>query len=113
MSETGQTWQRSFKGLPIEASDVRAWTSARVPHPDAVAVAHELFIAVLATGTDAVEVTLSTADERLRITATGTALLSARHSHGPGRRIIAGLSQTSGLTTDEHGLWAQLAGAAR
>lgn len=113
MSETGSTWRRPFKGHAIEAAEVRTWTKSRTPHPDAPQVAHELFIAVLGSGADLIEVTLSTAGERLRITATGPSPLSLRHSHGPGWNIIAGLARTTGVTTDETGLWAQLEEAAQ
>ncbi|CAM5621481.1 hypothetical protein [Streptomyces aurantiogriseus] len=108
MSEAGTTYRRPFKGLAIEAAEVRAWTRLRTDHPDAPAVAHELFIAILASGADTIEVTLSTAGTRLRITATGPAPLPLRHSHGPGWRIIAELSRQTGVTTDECGLWAQM-----
>jgi hypothetical protein len=108
MSETGRTYGRTFKGHPAEAAHVRAWTAGRTTHPDAVQVAHELFIAVLASGADAIEMALSTAGDRLRITATGPEPLPLRHSHGPGWRLIEGLSRTNGVTTDECGLWAQL-----
>ncbi|MET9381434.1 hypothetical protein ABZY09_10150 [Streptomyces sp. NPDC002928] len=108
MSETGRTYRRLFKGHAIEAAEVRAWTQKRTDLPDAMQVAHELFAAVLASGADTIEVTLSTAGGRLRITATGFTPLPLRHSHGPGWRIIAGLSRTTGVTTDEHGLWAQM-----
>jgi hypothetical protein len=108
MSETGSTWQRAFKAHPSEARAVRAWTTDRTRHPDASLVADELFLAILASGTDAVEMELSTAGDRLKVTATGHERLSLRHSHGPGWRIIDGLSRINGVTTDEHGLWAQL-----
>jgi len=108
MSETGRTYRRPFKGHPIEAADVRAWTKLRTTHPDAPAVANELFVAILQSGADTVELTISTAGDRLRITAIGSEPLPLRHSHGPGWRLIAGLAQTTGLTTDERGLWAQL-----
>lgn len=108
MSETGSTWSRPFKGNPIEAASVRAWTTQRTPHPDAPTVANELFVAILASGADLIDMSLSTAGDRLRITATGPTHLPARHSHGPGWRIIAGLSRTTGVTSDEHGLWALL-----
>jgi hypothetical protein len=108
MSETGRTWQRSFKGHASEAAEVRAWTAKRATHDDAVQVAHELYAAVLGSGADVIDMTLSTAGRRLRITATGTTRLSLRHSHGPGWQIIAGLARTTGTTADEHGLWAQL-----
>ena len=108
MAETGKAWQRTFKGEPIAAKDIRTWTSIRATHPDAPQVANELFVALLHSGADVIEMTLSTAGPRLRITATGTGLLGLRHSHGPGWPIVSGLSRTSGVTTDEHGLWAQL-----
>lgn len=108
MPETGSTWRRPFKGNAVEASEVRTWTKLRTDHPDAPTVANELFVAVLSSGADIIEVTLSTADTRIRITATGPAPLALRHSHGPGWRIVAGLSRSTGVTTDELGLWAQL-----
>lgn len=108
MSETGRTYRLTFKGHPSEAAEVRAWTSKRTPHPDAPAVANELFVAILGAGADTIEVTLSTAGDRLRITATGPTALPARHSHGPGWRLISGLARATGVTTDETGLWAQL-----
>lgn len=108
MSETGRTYRLTFKGHPTEAADVRAWTTKRSTHPDAPTVANELFIAILGSGADAIDMELSTAGARLRITATGPEPLPLRHSHGPGWRIIAGLSRTNGPTADGHGLWAQL-----
>jgi hypothetical protein len=108
MSEAGRTWRLAFKGHPSEAAGVRAWTSKRTPHPDAPTVANELFVAVLASGADLIEMTLSTAGSRLKVTATGPKRLPVRHSHGPGWTLVAGLSRINGMTTDEHGLWAQL-----
>lgn len=110
MSRTGR--EHSFKGHPIEAAHVRDWTAQRTDHPDAPAVANELFVALLDSGADAIDLALSTADDRLRITASGSNPLQARHSHGPGWRIIAGLSRSTGVTSDKHGLWAQLDGRA-
>lgn len=110
MSRTGR--EASFKGHPIEAAHVRDWTAERTDHPDAPAVANELFVALLGSGADAVDLALSTAGDRLRITASGPGPLPLRASHGPGWRIIAGLSRMTGVTTDEHGLWAQLDGGA-
>lgn len=106
MSETGTTYSRPFKGLAVEASEVRAWTRRRAQHPDAPTVAHELFVAILASGADTIEITLSTAGTRLRITAIGPDPLPVRHSHGPGWLIVHGLSRTSGTTENDHGLWA-------
>lgn len=108
MSESGQTWQRAFKSTPAEASSVRAWTRTRTPHPNAPQIANELYVALLQSGADMVEMAISTAGDRTRISATGHARLSVRHSHGPGWRIIAGLAQSTGVTSDECGLWAQL-----
>ncbi|MDX5563794.1 hypothetical protein PYK79_11065 [Streptomyces sp. ID05-04B] len=104
----GATHGRPFQGLPIAASEVRAWARQHTRHPDAPAVANELFLAVLASGADTVDVQVSTTDRRLKITAVGPHALSLRHSHGPGWRIVAGLSNATGVTTDEHGLWAQI-----
>lgn len=112
MSESGSTWRMPFKGLPIEAGEVRAWTRKRATHDDAVQVANELFVAVLSSGAEVIEMTLSTADQRLRITATGTQRLSLRHSHGPGWSIVSALARTTGVADDDHGLWAQLDGEA-
>ena len=107
--DAGPSWTLAFKGHPAGAAEVRAWTRRRVHHPDAPTVANELFVAILGAGADVVEMQLSTAGDRLKVTATGPQLLPLRHSHGPGWRIINGLSRTNGVTTDERGLWAQLA----
>ncbi|MGW3135879.1 hypothetical protein [Streptomyces sp. NPDC001139] len=108
MSETGSTYQRVFKGHPSEAAEVRAWARKRAPHADAAAVANELFIAILGAGADLIEVTISTAGDRLLLAAMGPRILPLRHSHGPGWRIIDGLSRSTGVTTDGRGLWAHL-----
>lgn len=109
MSERGTTWRLAFKGHPSEAREVRTWTAYRTTNPDAIAIANELFIAVLASGPELIDIELSTAGTRTRITATGTEPLPLRHSHGPGWRIVAGLSRITGVTPDERGLWALLA----
>lgn len=106
MPESGHTWQKAFKAEPIEAAHVRLWTRGRVKHPDAPALAHELYIAVLGSGAPAVEMTLSTAGSRIRITAMGPAPLPLINSHGAGWHIVTGLASSAGLTADEHGLWA-------
>lgn len=108
MPETGHTWQKAFKGESIEAAHVRLWTSGRVKHPDAPLIANELFVAVLSSGATAVDMTLSTAGSRTRITATGPQPLPLTSSHGPGWAIVSGLATLTGLATDECGLWAQL-----
>lgn len=110
MPESGQTWQKPFKGLPIEATHVRLWTAGRVRHPDAPQVAHELFVSLLGSGADVIEMTLSTAGNRIRITARGADRIPLLYSHGPGWLIVSGLAAQSGMTTDECGLWAQLGG---
>jgi hypothetical protein len=114
MSETGRIHGRTFKGHPSEAAAVRAWARQHTPHPDAPLIAHELYIALLGAGTDPIEMRVAVIEDRLRITATGTGAatdpLPVRHSHGPGWRIIHGLTHTNGVTIDERGLWAQLGG---
>ncbi|CAL9458016.1 hypothetical protein SUDANB15_02559 [Streptomyces sp. enrichment culture] len=108
MSETGQSWRLEFKAHPSEARRVREWVASRLTHPDAPQVANELFVSVLASGAQSVEMTLSTADSRIRIASAGSVELRALHSHGPGFLIVSGLSAQSGLTTDGQGLWALL-----
>lgn len=108
MPESGRTWQKAFKGEPIEAAHVRLWTAGRVKHPDAPLIANELYIAVLSSGAPVVDMTLSTADSRIRIKAEGPDPLPLIHSHGPGWRIVTALCTNAGLTTDECGLWGQL-----
>ncbi|MFJ4785523.1 hypothetical protein [Streptomyces sp. NPDC088794] len=108
MPESGHTWRKAFKGEPIEASHVRLWTIGRVKHPDAPLIANELYVAVLASGSPVVEMTLSTAGNRLRITAEGAEPLPLISSHGPAWTLVNGLAQRTGVTTDECGLWALL-----
>lgn len=108
MPEEGRTWQKKFQGLPREAWAVRRWTAARVDSEDVVLVAHELFVAVLGTRPDTVEMTLSTAGRRTKVTATGPRPMALRHSHGPGVTLIAGLARITGPTADARGVWAEL-----
>ncbi|MEV5289902.1 hypothetical protein AB0K64_01515 [Streptomyces sp. NPDC053741] len=108
MPETGHSWTRQFEAHPGTARLVRCWVTLRLRDLDASQVANELFIAVIATGTRTVEMTLSTAGTRSRITAAGSRVLSLRHSHGPGFTIVSGLASTSGTTADGRGVWAQL-----
>jgi hypothetical protein len=108
----GRTPQRvTFVGHPIEAAAVRTWTAEHTAHPDAPLVASELFVAVMRSGARTVELVLIAAGDRLRITAIGPESLPLANSHGPGWNIVAGLSRLTGVTADEHGLWAQLVGA--
>ncbi|MFD8072139.1 hypothetical protein ACFV3E_05750 [Streptomyces sp. NPDC059718] len=108
MPETGHTWRIEFAAQPTEAPMVREWVSLRLDHPDAAQVANELFVSVLSTGSPRVEMTLSTAGRRSRITAAGSIEMSLRHSHGPGFAIVSALSTLYGLNTDGLGVWAQL-----
>lgn len=108
MPESGHTWQKAFKAEPVEARHVRLWVAGRVRHFDAPTVAHELYVAILSSGAPSVEMTLSTAGQRIRITALGPDPLDVLYSHGPGWQIVTGLTNSSGLTTDERGLWALL-----
>lgn len=108
MPESGHTWQKAFKGEPIEAPHVRLWARGRVDHPDVPLIADELFVAVLGSGAPVIEMTLSTAGTRVRITAQGPDPLPLTASHGPGWSILSGLCQRTGLTTDETGLWGLL-----
>jgi len=108
MPESGHTWQKAFKAVPIEAIHVRLWTAGRIKHEDAPLVADELFVAILGSGAPVVEMSLSTAGHRIRITASGSEPLPILSSYGPGWQLVSGLCPLAGLTTDEHGLWAQL-----
>ncbi|MFJ6355001.1 hypothetical protein ACIQKB_36790 [Streptomyces sp. NPDC092046] len=106
MPESGSTWQRAFTAQPVEALPLRTWIRERATDPDAPAVANELFIAVAAHA-PVVEMTLSTAGLRVRISATGAAdrapVLTA-----VGQSIVAGLADQFGITPDHRGLWALL-----
>lgn len=108
MPESGHTWRKPFKGEPIEAAHVRLWTAGRIKHPDAPLVADELYVAILGSGAPVIEMTLSTAGPRIRITARGQDPLPLMHSHGPGWQIINGFARLTGMTFDECGLWAEL-----
>lgn len=108
MPESGHTWQKPFKGEPIEAAHVRLWTAGRVKHPDAPLIASELYTAVLGSGAPVVDMEISTAGTRIRITARGTDPLPILYSNGPGWSLVTSLAHLAGLTTDECGLWAQL-----
>jgi hypothetical protein len=106
--DAGQSWQRTFKALPIEARAARRWVRTRADHPDAEQVAAELYVAVLGSGPDLITMTVSTAGNRIRLAAVGPEDLDTSHTHGPGRCIIDNLSAHSGITTDGCGLWALL-----
>ncbi|MEU5399766.1 hypothetical protein ABZ348_10765 [Streptomyces sp. NPDC005963] len=112
MPVSGHTWRQAFKGLPVEARSVRDWTRSRLTHEDAPLIATELFVAVLGSGIDlrphVIEMTISTADLRIRISATGFHPLPIRQAHGPGALIVSRLSEASGVSTDLSSLWAQV-----
>lgn len=112
MPESGHTWRVLFKGHPGEASHVRRWARGRLNHDDAELIADELFVAILVglTGRspDAVEMTISTAGSRARISATGFLPLPVPAMRGPGALIISRLSHSSGVSQDGQCLWAQL-----
>ncbi|MFI6084116.1 hypothetical protein ACIBBB_24575 [Streptomyces sp. NPDC051217] len=112
MSESGHTWRLVFKGHPAEAARVRQWTRGRLTHRDAPAIANELFVAILGSSParrpNAVEITISTAGRRARISASGAHPLPMLQVHGPGVLIIDRLSQSYGATADGYGVWARL-----
>lgn len=108
MPETGQTWQRRFAAQAEQAGEVRTWVGARLSHEDAQVLANELFIAVMAARPGSVQMTVSTADTRARIIATGDDPLPITSVHGPGRSILRALATVHGTTPDECGLWAEV-----
>ncbi|MGW8353059.1 hypothetical protein [Streptomyces wedmorensis] len=87
---------------------MRAWTASHVAQPDAPLVAHELFVGCLAARPDSIEMILSTAGDRIRITARGPEPLTALCSHGPGLAIVRGFSSARGLADDGKALWAEM-----
>lgn len=113
MPETGTSWQRAFPAEAIEARAVRDWVALHAIHPDARQVAQELYLAVLASHPSTVQMTVSTAGRRRRITATGTWPLVLHGLRGAGREIILGLSSAYGVSPDDRGLWAELPWEAR
>ncbi|WNI16894.1 hypothetical protein [Actinacidiphila sp. ITFR-21] len=108
MPETGQSWQRAFPPEAAQAAEARAWVSTHTGHTDAPQITAELFIAVLAVHPSKVQMTVSTAGIRLRITASGDRMLSLQALYGPGRVIITELSTAQGTAVDGRGLWAEL-----
>lgn len=96
MSKIGQSWRRTFESAPASAPAVRSWTRDRISHPDAPAVADELFLVVFATAAAAVEVTLSTAGTRARITAHGATRPLLRQADDAGHRMWPRCAPVSG-----------------
>lgn len=108
MPESGQSWQRAFPADAAQAAEARAWVSTHTRHADAPQITGELFIALLAVHPSKVQMTVSTAGIRLRITASGDRMLSIQALYGPGRGIITELSTARGTAVDGQGLWAEL-----
>jgi hypothetical protein len=109
MPETdGQSWQRAFPAEASQARTARAWVSTRTGHEDAAQITGELFLAVLAVHPSKVQVTVSTAGTRSRITASGDRPLPLHCLHGAGRTIIRALATRQGTAVDGCGLWAEL-----
>lgn len=107
-TSAGTSWQRAFPGNSLSAREARGWAAMHAVHPDARQVAGELYLAVLASHPSLVQMTVSTAGPRRRITATGTWPLAMRDVRGAGRAIIRALSTAHGITPDDRGLWAEL-----
>jgi hypothetical protein len=105
---TGTSWQRAFPATAADARGARNWAAMHAVHPDARQVAGELFLAALSARPGIVQMTVSTAGPRRRITASGSWPLAMHGLRGPGQSIIRGLSTAYGLTVDECGLWADL-----
>ncbi|MFI0897765.1 hypothetical protein [Streptomyces sp. NPDC020983] len=105
---TGTSWQRTFPATATDARAARQWAAMHAVHPDARQVAAELYLAVLASRPSLIEMTVSTAGRRRRISASGSGPLVQHGLRGPGGIIIRALSAAHGLTVDERGLWAEL-----
>ena len=107
-TSAGTSWQQAFPAEAVQARAARNWAAMHAIHPDARQVAEELFLAVLAAHPSLVQMTVSTAGPRRRITARGTWPLAMHSLRGPGQHIIRGLSTAHGVTPDDCGLWAEL-----
>lgn len=109
MPETvGQSWQQAFPAEALHARDARAWVATHTEHGDARRIAGELVVAVLASRPGRLQMTVSTAGPRVRITAAGDRPLPTHALQGPGRQIIGALASVHGVTPDDCGLWAEL-----
>ncbi len=108
MPETGQSWQRRFVAAAEHAYAARVWVAKYVPHEDAEQIAAELFNAVLGSRTATIEMTVSTAGRRTRISAAGDAPLALLNVWGPGGLIIRGIAPAHGTTPDSRGVWAEI-----
>jgi hypothetical protein len=119
MPSTGHTWRMPFPGLPEQAPAVRDWVRIRVREhasdealdvdaeqlADVVLLAHELFIAVLATCPGKIAMTVSTDGPRVRIYSTGPHPLPVRARQGIG--IVQGLSLARGSQDQDRTVWAE------
>ena len=104
--ESGHSWQRAFT---VDAGrDARAWVAAHVLHADAALIAAELWNAVLATDPDKIELTVSTAGDRARITAAGPEPMPDHALYGPGASLVWELSTRHGIAPDTRGIWAEV-----
>jgi len=109
MSETGHSWRRTFEATPTSAPVLRAWTRSRITHPQADFVIDELFVAVLTAEPAAVEVSLSTADGRARITVCGAGTQRPLQQADDARhRVAVEPAVRHGTKPDARGLWADL-----
>lgn len=109
MPETvGQSWQRAFPAEAAQARDARAWVTKHSAHEFTRQLAGELFLAVLQSRPARMQMTVSTAGPRVRITSASDHPLPMHALHGPGRRIIQALATLHGVTPDDCGLWAEL-----
>lgn len=108
MPESGHTWRRAFKASPAEARALRRWAAGRANHPHAATVANELFVALLATRPDVIEMTVSTAGRRIRLTATAPAHPVLRLTRGRAKALVTALTLAHGISDDRCALWAEL-----
>lgn len=108
MPESGQSWQRAFRAEASQARAARLWVSTRTGHEDAPQIADELFVAVLSARPSKIQMTVSTAGARSRITASGDSVLPLHSRHGAGWPIVAALATHHGRTEDDCGAWAEL-----
>jgi hypothetical protein len=120
MSSTGHTWRMPFAGNAEQARSVRVWVLARVCEhaadedlspgadqlADVVLMAHELFVAVLATRPEKVTMTVSTDGPRVRIYATGPHPLPLRSRRGTG--LVQGLAVACGSQDEDRTVWAEI-----
>jgi hypothetical protein len=122
--ETGHTWRALFPGRPDQARPVRRWVRSRLAEhaddtgltitaqhaDDTELLASELFTAASAARPHAVQMTISTAGPRLRLTATAPEPLPSRARTRVAWRIVLGIAGAghAGVDHDERTLWAQI-----